>query len=118
MRITSLHNAKGSLNVRCSLRGRKADEYLDAYIAAVNIDDAVAPLFQSLDEAHRLTGEAISRRDMLRMVKERCKSAGLADTFKATVLNADLADSTKLVDGHAAFFAAEIYKTFLHCAAN
>jgi class 3 adenylate cyclase len=36
----------------------------------------------------------------------------------ATVLYADLADSTKLVDGHAAFFAAEIYKTFLRCAAK
>jgi class 3 adenylate cyclase len=36
----------------------------------------------------------------------------------ATVLYADLADSTKLVDNHAADFAAEIYKTFLHCAAK
>lgn len=36
----------------------------------------------------------------------------------ATVLYADLADSTKLVDGHAAFFSAEMYKTFLHCAAK
>lgn len=35
----------------------------------------------------------------------------------ATVLYADLADSTRLVDGHAAFFSAEMYKTFLHCAA-
>ncbi|MFZ0662376.1 MAG: adenylate/guanylate cyclase domain-containing protein [Acidobacteriaceae bacterium] len=38
--------------------------------------------------------------------------------LKATVLYADLADSTKLVDGNADFVAAEIYKTFLHCAAN
>lgn len=38
--------------------------------------------------------------------------------LKATVLYADLADSTKLVDGHAAFFSAEMYKTFLHCAAK
>ena len=36
----------------------------------------------------------------------------------ATVLYADLADSTKLVAGHANFFAAEMYKTFLHCAAK
>lgn len=35
-----------------------------------------------------------------------------------TVLYADLADSTKLVDGQAAQFAAEIYKSFLHCAAK
>jgi class 3 adenylate cyclase len=38
--------------------------------------------------------------------------------LKATVLYADLADSTKLVDGHAPFFSAEMYKTFLHCAAK
>jgi class 3 adenylate cyclase len=36
----------------------------------------------------------------------------------ATVLYADLADSTKLVDGNAAFFAAAMYKSFLHCAAK
>lgn len=34
----------------------------------------------------------------------------------ATVLYADMADSTVLVDSHEAWFAAEIYKTFLHCA--
>ena len=38
--------------------------------------------------------------------------------LNATVLYADLADSTELVDGHAPFFSAEIYKTFLHCAAK
>jgi class 3 adenylate cyclase len=36
----------------------------------------------------------------------------------ATVLYADMADSTALVDGHKNWFAAEIYKTFLHCAAK
>jgi class 3 adenylate cyclase len=38
--------------------------------------------------------------------------------LEATVLYADLADSTKLVDGHPPSFAAEIYKSFLHCAAK
>ena len=38
--------------------------------------------------------------------------------LNATVLYADLADSTKLVDGYKDWFAAEIYKTFLHCAAK
>lgn len=38
--------------------------------------------------------------------------------IEATVLYADLADSTKLVDGFKPEFAAEIYKTFLHCAAR
>jgi len=36
----------------------------------------------------------------------------------ATVLYADMADSTKLVQGHGSHFAAEIYKTFLLCAAR
>lgn len=36
----------------------------------------------------------------------------------AAVLYADLADSTKLVDGYTNQFAAEIFKTFLHCAAK
>jgi class 3 adenylate cyclase len=37
---------------------------------------------------------------------------------EATVLYADLADSTNLVDSHSASFAAEVYKTFLNCAAK
>jgi class 3 adenylate cyclase len=36
----------------------------------------------------------------------------------ATVLYADLSGSTILVDGQTKDFAAEIYKTFLHCAAK
>lgn len=36
----------------------------------------------------------------------------------ATVLYADLADSTKLVDSYLQRFAAEVYKAFLHCAAK
>jgi integrase/recombinase XerD len=47
----------------------------------VGIDDAEAPLFQTLDKVHRLTGEAITRRDMLRVVKARCAAAGLSDEF-------------------------------------
>ena len=41
-----------------------------------------------------------------------------AAELDATVLYADLAESTKLVDGKSWDFAAEIYKTFLHCAAK
>ena len=60
---------------------REAEEFLDAYIAVAGIDDAGAPLFQTLDKGHRLTGEAITRRDMLRVVKDRCIAAGLSETF-------------------------------------
>jgi class 3 adenylate cyclase len=38
--------------------------------------------------------------------------------LKATVLYADMADSTNLVDNHEHFLAAEIYKTYLRCAAT
>lgn len=36
----------------------------------------------------------------------------------AVVLYADLSESTKLVDTKNVFFAAEVYKTYLHCAAK
>ena len=35
-----------------------------------------------------------------------------------TVLYADLSGSTKLIDGYKDYFAAEIYKAYLHCAAK
>lgn len=60
---------------------REAEEFLDAYIAAAGIRDGDAPLFQTLDKAHRLTGQSITRRDMLRVVKDRCRSAGLSEAF-------------------------------------
>lgn len=38
--------------------------------------------------------------------------------IEATILYADLSDSTDLVDRYSPQFAAEIYKTYLHCAAT
>ena len=38
--------------------------------------------------------------------------------LEATVLYADISESTKLVDGYKAYFAAEVYKAFLRCAAR
>jgi class 3 adenylate cyclase len=38
--------------------------------------------------------------------------------LKATVLYADLSSSTHLVDNYKPHFAAEIYKSYLHCAAK
>jgi site-specific recombinase XerD len=60
---------------------REAEEFLDAYIAAAGIEDPKAAIFQTLDKAHRLSGEGLSRRDMLRAVKQRCNAAGLSDSF-------------------------------------
>lgn len=47
----------------------QAEEYLDAYLEAAGPLDAKAPLFQSVRKNHRLTGNAMSRTDMLRVVK-------------------------------------------------
>lgn len=41
-----------------------------------------------------------------------------AVALDATVLYADLVESTALVDGYLPLFAAEIYKTYLHCASQ
>ena len=49
---------------------------------------------------------------------ESLKLTNDAVNVDATVLYADLADSTHLVSGQTKTFAAEIYKTFLHCAAK
>lgn len=49
---------------------------------------------------------------------EDLKLGNDAVELEATVLYADLSGSTKLVDGHKPHFAAEIYKSYLHCAAK
>src|SRR5690242_18596899 len=38
--------------------------------------------------------------------------------LEGAVLYADLAESTQLVRGHTDWFAAEVYKSFLYCAAR
>jgi class 3 adenylate cyclase len=49
---------------------------------------------------------------------ESIKLSNDAVNLDATVLYADMADSTALVDGQTRKFAAEIYKTYLRCAAK
>lgn len=44
--------------------------------------------------------------------------ANVADTLEATVLYADLAGSTQMVDRHSWQFSAEIYKSFLYTASR
>lgn len=56
-------------------------------------------------------GEKVPEAEDLKLGNDAVKLTG-------AVLYADLADSTKMVDGQAASFAAEIYKSFLHCAAK
>jgi integrase/recombinase XerD len=55
----------------------QAEEYLDQYLESAEITQGEAPLFQSMDKLHRLTGLGMSRRDLLRVVKQRCAEAGL-----------------------------------------
>jgi integrase/recombinase XerD len=67
----------------------EAEQYLDTYLEAAAVNDPGAPLFQTLNKNHRLTGLVISRRDMLRIVKERCAKAELPEsicnhTFRGT----------------------------------
>jgi site-specific recombinase XerD len=59
----------------------EAEDFLDAYLEKSGITGPKAPLFQSLDVKHRVSGNAMSRRDLLRAVKQRCAAAGLSDTI-------------------------------------
>jgi site-specific recombinase XerD len=67
----------------------QAEEYLDAYLEAAGPLDTDDALFQSVSKSHRLTGKAMNRRDMLRVVKVRCLAVGLPEeicnhTFRGT----------------------------------
>jgi hypothetical protein len=50
---------------------------LDAYLAVTLIEGAYAALFPTLDKMHRMSTTPLTRRDMLRIVKERCRAARL-----------------------------------------
>jgi class 3 adenylate cyclase len=69
----------------------------------------VATIFRSAWEER--DGEKVPEAEDLKLGNDAVKLTG-------TVLYADLADSTALVDGYKKPFVAEIYKTFLHCAAK
>jgi class 3 adenylate cyclase len=75
-----------------------------------DLDSDVAGIFRAL----------WTERDGQKVPEAEDVTLGSNDAVKltATVLYADLADSTELVDGYQKTFAAEIYKSFLHCAAK
>jgi len=83
-----LHEKGGKLHMVPA--HRKAEEYLDAYIAAAAIGLASkSPLFRSVQRSTEPTSEAMTRNDALRMVKRRVRVAGLPSssschTFRAT----------------------------------
>ena len=75
----------------------RAEEALEAYVAAAGLEDAKAALFQSVDRAGRLTGRPLVRRAVLAMIKRRSSSAGLpastcCHTFRATGITAYLSN--------------------------
>jgi len=60
-----------------------------------------APLFRTLDRARRLTGQRMCRVDALKMMKRRCRQAGLPETtcchtFRATGITAYLENGGRL----------------------
>jgi len=79
-----------------------AEAYLDAYLEAAGIAaEKNAPLFRTLDRARHLTGQRMCRVDALRMVKRRCRQAGLPETtcchtFRATGITAYLENGGRL----------------------
>jgi class 3 adenylate cyclase len=74
-----------------------------------DLETEIATIFRSIWTER--DGNVVPDDDAVRLGNDAVK-------LDATVLYADLADSTTLVDDHVAPFAAEIYKTFLYCAAR
>jgi site-specific recombinase XerD len=69
---------------------RLAERYVDEYLEAAGIaGERDRPLFRTVDRGGRLTAKAVTRNDVLRMVKRRARAAGLSlttccHTFRAT----------------------------------
>ena len=67
----------------------KAEEYMDAYLQIANLDTGKhVAIFQTLNQAGKLTGRRMGRRDVLDMIKKRAKESGLmtavcCHTFRA-----------------------------------
>ena len=54
----------------------RAEEAVEAYLAAGGVDDAKAPLFQSVDRAGRLSGRPLGRRAVLAMIDQAAGRGG------------------------------------------
>jgi integrase/recombinase XerD len=80
----------------------KAEEYLDAYLAAAGLaGDEDAPLFPSVDRHRRLTRRPLYSREALAMIKRRARAASLGTStcnhsFRATGLTNYLQHGGKL----------------------
>lgn len=93
-----------------------AEEYLDRYIRAAGIGkDRRSPLFRSFDRQSRITSRAMTRNDVLRMVKRRARVAGVSPdtcchTFRATGITAYL-DNGGTIENAQAIAAHESPRT-------
>ena len=97
----------------------RAEEALEAYVAAAGLEGAKAPLFQSVDRAGRLTGRPLVRRAVLALIKRRASAAGLpastcCHTFRATGITAYLSNGGTLehaqrIAGHASPKTTKLY---------
>lgn len=67
-----------------------AEAYMDAYLDAAGVrDEKKTPLFRSVDKHRQITANAMTRTDVLRMIKRRAMAAGLpystcCHSFRAT----------------------------------
>ena len=97
----------------------RAEEAVEAYLAAGGVDDAKAPLFQSVDRAGGLSGRPLGRRVVLAMIKRRAVAVGLpattcCHTFRATGITAYLSNGGTLehaqrIAGHASPKTTKLY---------
>jgi len=74
-----------------------------------DLEDKVNSIFS--ERWSERNGQVVPSPEDLKLSNDAVKLTGV-------VLYADLSGSTKLVDEKKAFFAAEVYKSYLHCAAK
>ena len=97
----------------------RAEEAVEAYLDAGGLEDAKAPLFQSVDRAGGLSGRPLPRRAVLAMIKRRASAAGLpastcCHTFRATGITAYLSNGGTLehaqrIAGHSSPKTTKLY---------
>jgi integrase/recombinase XerD len=79
-----------------------AEAFLDDYIEAAGIaDDRKGPIFRTIGKNRKLSGNAMTRNDALRMIKRRVGAAGLppevcCHTFRATGITVFMQNGGKL----------------------
>ena len=97
----------------------RAEAAVEAYLVAGGVEDAKAPLFQSVDRSGRLSGRSLTRCVVLAMIKRRAAAAGLpastcCHTFRATGITAYLSNGGTLehaqqIAGHASPRTTKLY---------